>query len=128
MLEVTCRLDGRWRHRAGQFAFLTCDRLEGQHPFTLSAADRGNGEVSFTIKALDGLDTSDAVKIGYKDTSGSAGSLTLTKAQLEALSTTSQPLTARPFFTRPMPQPFGITVPTIGPIGKPPSCRPSEGA
>ena len=52
MLEVTCRLDGGWKHRAGQFAFLTCDRLEGQHPFTLSGADRGNGEVCFSIKAL----------------------------------------------------------------------------
>lgn len=52
MLEVTCRLDGKWRHQAGQFAFLTCDRLEGQHPFTLSGADRGTGEVRFSIKAL----------------------------------------------------------------------------
>lgn len=27
LLEVTCRLQGDWSHRAGQFAFLTCDRL-----------------------------------------------------------------------------------------------------
>ncbi|MNO78282.1 Benzoate 1,2-dioxygenase electron transfer component [compost metagenome] len=52
MLEVTCKLQGDWKHRAGQFAFLTCDRLEGQHPFTLSSADRGNAEVRFSIKAL----------------------------------------------------------------------------
>ncbi|MDF3936508.1 ferredoxin reductase family protein [Pseudomonas citronellolis] len=52
LLEVTCRLDRAWTHKAGQFAFLTCERLEGQHPFTISSADRGNGEVRFSIKAL----------------------------------------------------------------------------
>ncbi|MGV8671100.1 reductase, partial [Pseudomonas aeruginosa] len=39
LLEVTCRLQGDWSHRAGQFAFLTCDRLEGAHPFTIASAD-----------------------------------------------------------------------------------------
>ncbi|MNN33183.1 Benzoate 1,2-dioxygenase electron transfer component [compost metagenome] len=53
MLEVTCRLEGQgWSHRAGQFAFLQCERLEGPHPFTISSADRGTGEVRFSIKAL----------------------------------------------------------------------------
>ncbi|HEH9259105.1 TPA: ferric reductase-like transmembrane domain-containing protein [Pseudomonas aeruginosa] len=52
LLEVTCRLQGDWSHRAGQFAFLTCDRLEGAHPFTIASADRGCGEVRFSIKAL----------------------------------------------------------------------------
>ena len=52
LLEVTCRLQGDWSHRAGQYAFLTCDRLEGAHPFTIASADRGCGEVRFSIKAL----------------------------------------------------------------------------
>ena len=71
MLEVTCRLGRNWRHKAGQFAFLTCDRLEGQHPFSISSADQGNGEVRFSIKALgdytrrlqDSLAPGDAVKV-----------------------------------------------------------------
>jgi len=71
MLEVTCKLQGRWQHRAGQFAFLTCNRLEGQHPFTISSGDQGKGEVRFSIKALgdytqrlqDSLKVGDPVKV-----------------------------------------------------------------
>lgn len=51
--EVTCRLSERWRgHRAGQFAFITFDRTEGAHPFTIASADRGDRTVTFQIKAL----------------------------------------------------------------------------
>lgn len=51
--EVSCRLDQRWRgHRAGQFAFVTFNRIEGHHPFTIASADRGDGCVTFQIKAL----------------------------------------------------------------------------
>lgn len=51
--EVTCRLDQKWRgHRAGQFAFVTFDRLEGHHPFTIASADSGDRRVTFQIKAL----------------------------------------------------------------------------
>jgi predicted ferric reductase len=51
--EVNCRLDAAWRgHRAGQFAFVTFDRAEGAHPFTIASADRGDGRVTFQIKAL----------------------------------------------------------------------------
>lgn len=51
--EVTCRLSGDWPgHRAGQFAFVTFDRLEGPHPFTIASADRGDHRVTFHIKAL----------------------------------------------------------------------------
>ncbi|MDI9101314.1 reductase, partial [Pseudomonas aeruginosa] len=32
--------------------FLTCNRLEGARPFTIAGADRGCGEVRFSIKAL----------------------------------------------------------------------------
>lgn len=52
ILAVTCRIDGDWHHRAGQFAFLTTDPREGAHPFTVSGADDGSGRVKFLIKAL----------------------------------------------------------------------------
>lgn len=51
--EVTCRLDQGWKgHRPGQFAFVTFDRLEGSHPFTIACADRGDRTVTFQIKEL----------------------------------------------------------------------------
>ncbi|NMG53818.1 ferredoxin reductase family protein [Aromatoleum aromaticum] len=51
--EVVCRLDGNWRgHHAGQFAFVTFNRIEGAHPFTIASADQGDRSVRFQIKAL----------------------------------------------------------------------------
>lgn len=51
--EVTCHMGPAWPgHRAGQFAFVTFDRLEGAHPFTIASADRENGTVTFIIKSL----------------------------------------------------------------------------
>lgn len=51
--EVTLHLDARWKgHRPGQFAFVTFDEREGPHPFTIASADRGEGRVTFQIKAL----------------------------------------------------------------------------
>jgi predicted ferric reductase len=56
MVEVTCRLDAGWHgHRAGQFAFVTFDRGEGYHPFTIASADstgRSDNTIVFAIKAL----------------------------------------------------------------------------
>lgn len=53
MTEVVCAMGKRWPgHRAGQFALVTFDRLEGAHPFTVSSADNGSGQLSFQIKAL----------------------------------------------------------------------------
>jgi predicted ferric reductase len=50
---VRCQLDQGWRgHRPGQFAFVTFDHSEGQHPFTIASADRGDRTISFQIKAL----------------------------------------------------------------------------
>lgn len=48
---------------------------------------------SFTISALDGLDSTVALTIGYKDASGTGQTLTLNKAQVEALGTTPQTIT-----------------------------------
>jgi predicted ferric reductase len=53
VLAVRCRLDAGWPgHRPGQFAFVSFDDGEGQHPFTIASADHGDGQISFQIKAL----------------------------------------------------------------------------
>lgn len=51
--ELSCRLDERWNgHQPGQFAFLTFDRLEGAHPFTIASASDDPRTITFCIKAL----------------------------------------------------------------------------
>ena len=51
--ELRCQLAAHWPgHRPGQFAFITFDRLEGAHPFTIASADRDDRTVTFFIKAL----------------------------------------------------------------------------
>ena len=51
--EITCQLAPQWSgHQPGQFAFLTFDRFEGAHPFTIASADNGERTVTFCIKAL----------------------------------------------------------------------------
>lgn len=51
-LEVVCDLGKNWPgHRAGQFALVTFNSVEGAHPFTLAAA-QDHGQLSFQIKAL----------------------------------------------------------------------------
>jgi predicted ferric reductase len=53
IVAVRCRLAEGWRgHRPGQFAFISFDPAEGQHPFTIASADRGDRTVTFQIKAL----------------------------------------------------------------------------
>lgn len=53
VIAVRCRLAEGWRgHRPGQFAFISFDRAEGQHPFTIASADRGDRTIAFQIKAL----------------------------------------------------------------------------
>jgi len=67
--ELTCQLGEQWpSHRPGQFAFITLDRSEGAHPFTIASADRGDRTVTFFIKALGDFTGSLAqrVKIGQK--------------------------------------------------------------
>ncbi|NWN90579.1 ferric reductase [Marinobacter adhaerens] len=51
--EVVCDIGNQWPgHKPGQFALVTFNRIEGAHPFTLSSADTGSGQVGFQIKAL----------------------------------------------------------------------------
>lgn len=53
IIEVVCQLDNTWKgHHAGQFAFVTFDRSEGAHPFTIASSDQGKGQITFQIKAL----------------------------------------------------------------------------
>jgi predicted ferric reductase len=53
VLEVAVRLAGRWPgHAAGQFAFVSFDRSEGPHPFTITSAWEGDGALRFLIKEL----------------------------------------------------------------------------
>jgi predicted ferric reductase len=53
VIAVRCQLAAGWRgHRPGQFAFISFDRTEGQHPFTIASADRGDRTITFQIKAL----------------------------------------------------------------------------
>ncbi|MBK7563325.1 MAG: ferric reductase-like transmembrane domain-containing protein [Propionivibrio sp.] len=67
--ELTCRLDEQWKsHRAGQFAFVTFDWIEGAHPFTIASADRGDRVITFYIKALGNYtqDLAQRVRAGQK--------------------------------------------------------------
>ncbi|WP_428827532.1 ferric reductase-like transmembrane domain-containing protein [Azonexus sp. IMCC34842] len=51
--SVRCQLGDGWRgHRPGQFALVTFEAGEGAHPFTIASADRGDGSITFQIKAL----------------------------------------------------------------------------
>lgn len=52
VVELVCQLDGRWQHEPGQFAFVTFEGITDPHPFTIASADRGDGQLSFAIKAL----------------------------------------------------------------------------
>ena len=52
VVELECQVQGAWKHRAGQFVFLTLQTGEGHHPFTLVNADTGDGRLRFAIKAL----------------------------------------------------------------------------
>ena len=67
--ELTCQLGEQWvSHRPGQFAFITFDRREGAHPFTIASADRGDRQATFYIKALGDFtkDLAQRVEVGQK--------------------------------------------------------------
>src|SRR5574343_617594 len=53
-LSTELQLDAGWPgHAAGQFAFVTVDRREGAHPYTMASAwDPGTRRVRFVTKAL----------------------------------------------------------------------------
>lgn len=66
-LAIRIQLKGNWAgHQAGQFAFVTLNKKEGPHPFTISSAWTGDGQIKFTIKALGDYTRTlaDTVKLG----------------------------------------------------------------
>lgn len=53
VIEVAIQLKDRWSgHETGQFAFVTFDKKEGPHPFTISSDWKGDGRMLFIIKEL----------------------------------------------------------------------------
>lgn len=53
LLDLEIRLGGPWPgHEAGQFAFLGLHVDERPHPFTMTSAWKGDGRLTFSIKAL----------------------------------------------------------------------------
>jgi len=53
VLSVSVLLHSRWPgHAAGQFAFVTFDRHEGAHPYTISSSWSDTGRLQFLIKDL----------------------------------------------------------------------------
>lgn len=53
VLKLGVQLGSHWPgHRAGQFAFVTCDPAEGAHPFTIASSWTGDGRMFFLIKEL----------------------------------------------------------------------------
>ncbi|PMS27442.1 ferric reductase [Paraburkholderia rhynchosiae] len=53
VLSIVIKLKDHWLgHAAGQFAFVTFNRDEGAHPFTISSAWHDDGKVRFHIKSI----------------------------------------------------------------------------
>jgi predicted ferric reductase len=53
VFKVQLKLKDRWPgHEAGQFAFITFDRREGSHPFTIASSWHGDGRLKFHIKGI----------------------------------------------------------------------------
>lgn len=53
-LQTTIRLNEEWKgHKAGQFAFVTFDKKEGKHPFTMASSwDPKTRDITFLTKDL----------------------------------------------------------------------------
>ena len=53
VLGLSINLENSWSgHQAGQFAFVTFDKAEGPHPFTISSAWKNDARIEFLIKGL----------------------------------------------------------------------------
>ena len=52
-VALDIKLNGGWKgHEAGQFAFLTLNKVEGPHPFTITSAWQQDNAIQFIIKGL----------------------------------------------------------------------------
>lgn len=53
IISVDIALQSNWQgHQPGQFAFVTFDKQEGPHPFTIASAWQNDGQLRFMIKSL----------------------------------------------------------------------------
>ncbi|MFV9474191.1 ferric reductase-like transmembrane domain-containing protein [Advenella sp. RU8] len=53
VLSIDIKLLSHWRgHQTGQFAFVTFDKDEGAHPFTISSSWNNDGHINFMVKGL----------------------------------------------------------------------------
>lgn len=68
ILEVTCQLPRYWAHRPGQFAFITFDRFEGAHPFTINSAEEA--VFSEQLLHLTAVVPSVSLRLHYSDQQG----------------------------------------------------------
>lgn len=66
--SISIQLRSTWpEHRAGQFAFVTFDKHEGAHPFSITSVWLGNGQLSFLIKALGDYTNTISTKVKVGD-------------------------------------------------------------
>ncbi|MCV0428545.1 MAG: ferric reductase-like transmembrane domain-containing protein [Roseibium sp.] len=73
VIEANIELDNKWKgHRSGQFAFVTFDRREGKHPYTIASAwDPERRNITFITRGLgdytdtlpEGLEIGDTVLV-----------------------------------------------------------------
>ncbi len=77
VLRVVIAFKDKWPgHKEGQFAFVTFDRKEGAHPFTISSPWIDNGKIFFLIKGLGDYtrDLQDKLNVGdYAEVEGPYG-------------------------------------------------------
>jgi len=53
VLKIGVKMIERWAgHEEGQFAFVTFDRKEGKHPFSIASPWTGDGRIGFFVKGL----------------------------------------------------------------------------
>ncbi|MFT6919241.1 MAG: putative ferric reductase [Cognaticolwellia sp.] len=53
VLGLSINLENSWSgHQAGQFSFVTFDKAEGPHPFTISSAWNNDARIEFLIQGL----------------------------------------------------------------------------
>lgn len=49
---VTCKMDAKWQHEAGQYAFIQHQNSNEKHPFTIASVVNREHEIRFAIKSL----------------------------------------------------------------------------
>ncbi len=67
ILKVGLRMTDRWPgHEEGQFAFVTFDKYEGAHPFSIASSWNNDGFIAFFVKGLGDFTTKlpNTLKIG----------------------------------------------------------------